>query len=144
MRVQVYKALWRVQTVAVKMLVNTTEKQMDAFKRCAHAHHAVLTPGKHTSCRVLPSPGLRITARIGDTSQSSAPCRGAATAGIRAAAANALRCCQIGALEQGPFVDHRLAHQLPHWCQAAHCTSLVGVRHCMHVMSGWVCVGLFH
>lgn len=31
--VQVYKATWRVQTVAVKMLTHTTEKQMDAFKR---------------------------------------------------------------------------------------------------------------
>ncbi|KAK9904880.1 hypothetical protein WJX75_004665 [Coccomyxa subellipsoidea] len=29
----VYKATWRVQTVAVKMLTHTTEKQMDAFKR---------------------------------------------------------------------------------------------------------------
>ena len=30
---QVYKAQWRVQTVAVKMLSNTTAKQMEAFKR---------------------------------------------------------------------------------------------------------------
>lgn len=30
---QVYKATWRVQTVAVKMLTHTTEKQMDAFMR---------------------------------------------------------------------------------------------------------------
>ena len=30
---QVYKAQWRVQTVAVKMLSNTTEKQMEGFKR---------------------------------------------------------------------------------------------------------------
>ena len=28
-----YKAQWRVQTVAVKMLSNTTAKQMEAFKR---------------------------------------------------------------------------------------------------------------
>jgi predicted unusual protein kinase regulating ubiquinone biosynthesis (AarF/ABC1/UbiB family) len=30
---QVYKATWRVQTVAVKMLTHTTEKQMHAFMR---------------------------------------------------------------------------------------------------------------
>ena len=30
---QVYKAQWRVQTVAVKMLSNTTAKQMEAFQR---------------------------------------------------------------------------------------------------------------
>ena len=30
---QVYKAQWRVQTVAVKMLSNTTAKQMEGFKR---------------------------------------------------------------------------------------------------------------
>lgn len=30
---QVYKATWRVQTVAVKMLTHTTEKQMEAFRR---------------------------------------------------------------------------------------------------------------
>ena len=33
LRMQVYKAQWRVQTVAVKMLSNTTAKQMEAFKR---------------------------------------------------------------------------------------------------------------
>lgn len=32
--VQVCKATWRVQTVAVKMLHNTTEKQLEAFRRC--------------------------------------------------------------------------------------------------------------
>ena len=30
---QVYKALWRVQTVAVKMLSTTPAKQKEAFKR---------------------------------------------------------------------------------------------------------------
>jgi len=34
---QVCKATWRVQTVAVKMLLNTTEKQLEAFRRCATA-----------------------------------------------------------------------------------------------------------
>lgn len=29
------KATWRVQTVAVKMLLNTTQKQLEAFRRCA-------------------------------------------------------------------------------------------------------------
>ena len=33
MHAQVYKAQWRVQTVAVKMLSNTTAKQMEGFKR---------------------------------------------------------------------------------------------------------------
>jgi len=33
----VCKATWRVQTVAVKMLLNTTEKQLEAFRRCAAA-----------------------------------------------------------------------------------------------------------
>ena len=33
MHLQVYKAQWRVQIVAVKMLTNTTAKQMEGFKR---------------------------------------------------------------------------------------------------------------
>ena len=33
---QVCKATWRVQTVAVKMLLNATQKQLEAFRRCVH------------------------------------------------------------------------------------------------------------
>lgn len=43
---QVYKATWRVQTVAVKMLTHTTEKQMESFRRCAFSHRLFA----HGSC----------------------------------------------------------------------------------------------
>jgi len=59
---QVCKATWRVQTVAVKMLLNTTEKQLEAFRRCAAARPA--RPRRHratgpaaSSPRVGAAPG---------------------------------------------------------------------------------------